>query len=499
LKQAGKSACIQDTKVLPFLSFGFLMSCQKESLKESKIVAYYFALALVFCMVIVQLLESPALAGNSLLSKSIIDYNISINEKSLADGSYMGQEGILRISPEVGRSFGLKVLISRDYLAAKESLKIADKVFEEAVGAMTTQEKERLPEEHVKRIGKLSLKYNELIKSVKNQLMVYRSELDENNDDRLNKEICFGLLERLLGENLKSASNNLRDGLGYFYNMCQDLSIDDAPLNPMNVRFVNYIFNEFTEKASQKEKSMFDLDSTRKSDGAILPAGWDYALGRAGSQYISFVRPLVEENRKNSYPVDLLLFFALMRQESNFDPHAVSRVGAAGLTQIMPSTAKGLGMKNIFMPAYFKEAGSFMGSERSLKSRARGLISKINEENMLEYAKRARSLMQESLVFRQKRIKFYARYRRELLRNRTDDRLDPQKAIEYGFRFFAGLMQKQKGDISLALASYNAGPHRIKQYKGIPPYDETVDFRNGVLRYYRDYMRKIEKLKAGHQ
>ena len=80
-----------------------------------------------------------------------------------------------------------------------------------------------------------------------------------------------------------------------------------------------------------------------------------------------------------------------------------------------------------------------------------------------------------------------------------DDRLDPQKAIKYGFRFFAGLMQKQRGDISLALASYNAGPHRIKQYKGIPPYDQTVGFRNGVLGYYRDYMRKLEKFKGGQR
>ena len=51
-------------------------------------------------------------------------------------------------------------------------------------------------------------------------------------------------------------------------------------------------------------------------------------------------------------------------------------------------------------------------------------------------------------------------------------------------------MKAQKGDMSLALASYNAGPHRVKQYNGIPPYRETVHFRNLVLKYYRDYLRK---------
>jgi soluble lytic murein transglycosylase len=40
--------------------------------------------------------------------------------------------------------------------------------------------------------------------------------------------------------------------------------------------------------------------------------------------------------------VDPLLFLALVRQESRFDPHALSYAGAAGLTQVMPSTGKGI-------------------------------------------------------------------------------------------------------------------------------------------------------------
>jgi hypothetical protein len=451
-------------------------------------------------IVVIQLLESPASAVNSILSKSVIEYNINVHEKTLAKGSYMGQEGILRISPEVGRALGLNVWISPEYLAAKESLKKADRVHSEVIEAMTTREKERLPDGHVKRIAQSALKYNELISFAKKHLMEYRVELSRDNDDRLNKDICLGLLERLLGESLIRASHNLRDGLGYFYNQCQDLNMMDAPLNSMNIRFVNYIFNEFTEKASKEDMSRFDLDRIQKADGGkILPSGWNYALGRAGSQYISWVRPLLEKQKENSYPVNLMLFFALMRQESNFNPRAVSQVGAAGLTQIMPSTAKGLGMKNVFVPAYFKEAGSFMVSERKLKSRAKGLISKIHEKNMMEYARRARSMMQTSLDFKRKRIKLYTRYKRELLSGHTDDRLNPQKAIEHGFKYFAGLMKKQKGDMSLALASYNAGPHRIKQYNGIPPYDETVGFRNGVLRYYREYLRKLERFKGGQR
>lgn len=43
--------------------------------------------------------------------------------------------------------------------------------------------------------------------------------------------------------------------------------------------------------------------------------------------------------------IDRLLLTALVRQESNFKPDAVSRSGAGGLTQIMPGTARGLGLR----------------------------------------------------------------------------------------------------------------------------------------------------------
>ena len=44
------------------------------------------------------------------------------------------------------------------------------------------------------------------------------------------------------------------------------------------------------------------------------------------------------------YALDPLLLTALVRQESNFRPRARSRAGAVGLTQLMPRTARGLGL-----------------------------------------------------------------------------------------------------------------------------------------------------------
>ncbi|RLC27485.1 MAG: hypothetical protein DRH37_10715 [Deltaproteobacteria bacterium] len=157
----------------------------------------------------------------------------------------------------------------------------------------------------------------------------------------------------------------------------------------------------------------------------------------------------------------------------------------------MPQTAISLGMKNIFLPPYFREAGSLLTRERILKRQARDLVLEITEKNSLRLAQQAKNLFLESLSCGDQRKKLYTRYRRELLNGKPDDRLDPGMAIIYGLKYFSQMMKIQKGDISLALASYNAGPHRIRTYNGIPPFKETIDFRNKVLRYYRMYQGRV--------
>lgn len=64
---------------------------------------------------------------------------------------------------------------------------------------------------------------------------------------------------------------------------------------------------------------------------------------------------------------------------------------------------------------------------------------------------------------------------------------DPGANVEGGTRYLRELLELYNFDLIKALAAYNAGPQRVQQYRGVPPYFET---RAYVARVVRDYNRK---------
>jgi len=66
------------------------------------------------------------------------------------------------------------------------------------------------------------------------------------------------------------------------------------------------------------------------------------------------------------------------------------------------------------------------------------------------------------------------------------DPFHPEKNLAAGVHYLKGLLEKYKGELSLALAAYNAGESAVDRYQGIPPYPETRGYVQKVLRIYRE-------------
>jgi hypothetical protein len=120
--------------------------------------------------------------------------------------------------------------------------------------------------------------------------------------------------------------------------------------------------------------------------------------------------------------VDPRFIHAVIRQESRYQKKALSHVGAQGLMQLMPATAKRFG---------------------------------------------------------------------------CDDPHDAAANIKAGTKYLAWLLKRFDGDVTLALAGYNAGEGAVDKYNGVPPYNETQNYvRKIVANYGKTYLQVVPRKEA---
>jgi len=64
------------------------------------------------------------------------------------------------------------------------------------------------------------------------------------------------------------------------------------------------------------------------------------------------------------------------------------------------------------------------------------------------------------------------------------DVFDPRQNIDAGTRYLKELLDRYGQDLRLALAAYNAGPDRVVQFGGVPPYPETQEYVRRITARY---------------
>ncbi len=95
---------------------------------------------------------------------------------------------------------------------------------------------------------------------------------------------------------------------------------------------------------------------TETLNNALVQAAASSSVGNINNPSKSQIMNMVEQIAQK-HGVDDKLVKALIKQESGFNPNAKSKAGAMGLMQLMPATAKGLGVSDAYNPVQNVDGG----------------------------------------------------------------------------------------------------------------------------------------------
>lgn len=102
------------------------------------------------------------------------------------------------------------------------------------------------------------------------------------------------------------------------------------------------LFSSQTKVLDTRAASQYKNSVRLKPSAVITPSKWNQSPQYNGKYRGEFLNMAKAAARKYNVPEDL--FLRLVQQESNWNPRAKSHKGALGLAQLMPATARALGV-----------------------------------------------------------------------------------------------------------------------------------------------------------